>query len=104
MGKDHVNKMYEHFGEMVRAKDDLGELQGVYCLSAREDFKRRSGLDWRTELRFLNSGIWVDLLRWTGKRTNVVRKASRPQRKERNSNLEAGVANVDDTMNTKADD
>lgn len=64
----NMGKQYEQFGLMVRRLAVEGRLKAVYCLSAREEFKRRSGLDWRTELRFSNGGISVDLLRWTGRR------------------------------------
>ncbi|CAK9061457.1 unnamed protein product [Durusdinium trenchii] len=55
-------RAYKRFGQMVKSLD----VKGAYCLSAREDFKKLSGLDWRTELRFSSAGVWLELLRWTG--------------------------------------
>ncbi|CAE7215118.1 unnamed protein product [Symbiodinium natans] len=60
-------RLYARFGKMLKAEQAHGYLQGVFCLSAREDFKRLTGLDWRTELRFQCSGVQVELLRWTGR-------------------------------------
>jgi len=59
-------RVYERFCRIVRELSDRGLLRGAYCLSHRDDFKRRAGLEWRSELRFKSSGASVDLLRWTG--------------------------------------
>ena len=56
-------RLYRRFGDLIKHLN----ARAVYCLSAREvfaragisssqDFKRLSGLDWRTELRFSCSG------------------------------------------------
>ncbi|CAE7728975.1 unnamed protein product [Symbiodinium sp. CCMP2592] len=65
-------RLYARFGKMLKAEQAHGYLKGVYCLSAREDFKRFSGLDWRTELRFQCSGVQVELLRWTGRTVSSI--------------------------------
>eukprot|EP00435_Cladocopium_sp_Y103_P014260 s2763_g3.t1 len=56
-------RIYKRFGQLIRSMD----VRDVYCVSAREDFKRLTGLDWRAELRFSASGVWLELLRWTGR-------------------------------------
>ncbi|CAL1160314.1 unnamed protein product [Cladocopium goreaui] len=56
-------RAYKRFGQLIRSMD----VRDVYCVSAREDFKRLTGLDWRAELRFSASGVWLELLRWTGR-------------------------------------
>jgi len=72
----YARSAYEQLGRLVREGLEPGSIRGVYCLSAREEFKRHSGLDWRTELRFQNGGIWVDLLRWTGRASDAQRAAA----------------------------
>ncbi|CAE7888648.1 unnamed protein product [Symbiodinium sp. KB8] len=70
-------RLYARFGKMLKAEQAHGYLKGIYCLSAREDFKRFSGLDWRTELRFECSGVQVELLRWTGRRAPSIPRVER---------------------------
>lgn len=42
--------------------------RGVLCLVAdAQDFEQRTGLEWAREMRFASSGVWVDLLQWTGR-------------------------------------
>lgn len=49
--------------------------RGVYCLVADVDsFKQHTGLEWSSELRFMLGERWVDLLQWTGRRTQSVPK------------------------------
>lgn len=62
-----TNIEYERFGVALRDRAERGLLLDAYCVSAREDFKRHTGLQWRTELRFENEVSTVDLLRWTGR-------------------------------------
>eukprot|EP00746_Dinoflagellata_sp_MGD_P020204 gnl/MRDRNA2_/MRDRNA2_14699_c0_seq1.p1 gnl/MRDRNA2_/MRDRNA2_14699_c0~~gnl/MRDRNA2_/MRDRNA2_14699_c0_seq1.p1 ORF type:complete len:243 (-),score=35.79 gnl/MRDRNA2_/MRDRNA2_14699_c0_seq1:249-977(-) len=59
-----VEAMYEQFGRVLRHRAD--DWQGVFCLCARDEFKRSTGLEWETMLRFSHGGIWVEWLRWTG--------------------------------------
>uniref|UniRef100_A0A7S1WMJ7 Uncharacterized protein n=1 Tax=Alexandrium catenella TaxID=2925 RepID=A0A7S1WMJ7_ALECA len=41
--------------------------RGVFCVASdAEDAKQQTGLEWTTELRFLNRGRWAALLQWTG--------------------------------------
>ena len=67
VGNDRIKKVYKDFGRALLMRRDW---RGVYVVSARQDFKRLTGLQWRSELRFSNGGILCDLLRWTGRRAD----------------------------------
>eukprot|EP00927_Polykrikos_kofoidii_P047674 TRINITY_DN41950_c0_g1_i1.p1 TRINITY_DN41950_c0_g1~~TRINITY_DN41950_c0_g1_i1.p1 ORF type:complete len:424 (+),score=73.32 TRINITY_DN41950_c0_g1_i1:107-1273(+) len=77
-----VGRDYERLATMLQRQADHGNLLDAYCLSGREDFKRVTGLDWRTELRFSNSGIVVELLRWTGRTSDITPFVPRKRLKE----------------------
>jgi len=93
---------YEQFGAMVREQASAGSLRDVYCLSAREGFKHRCGLEWRTELRFhAASGIRVDLLRWTGQAVEpavVGRATTRKRTRRSGKNSRSAVVTTPTTV------
>eukprot|EP00398_MALV-I-01_sp_L67-1_P000868 gene868-53_t len=64
---DRLKRIYKDFGRALLMRRDW---RGVYVVSARQDFKKLTGLQWRSELRFSNGGILCDLLRWTGRRAD----------------------------------
>ncbi|CAE8717427.1 unnamed protein product, partial [Polarella glacialis] len=65
-GLPEAMEAYGQLGRMLR--QHKADWRGVFCLVAGvEDFKQHTGLDWTSELRFLNGSRWVDLLQWTGK-------------------------------------
>merc|ERR1712060_681807 len=66
-GRTEALDAYAMFGRMLRQRK--ADWREVFCLVADgpEDFKEHTGLDWTTELRFLNGSRWVDLLQWTGR-------------------------------------
>lgn len=87
---------YEALGDALQQIAHSGNLRGAFCLSARDSFARRTGLEWRTELRFSNVGIRVDFLRWTGR---VLPPAERKKQKKPNPRKDKGKhkgANVAD--------
>ncbi len=67
IGSEKLRRVYKDFGRGLLSRRDW---RGVYVVSAQQDFKRMTGLQWRSELRFSNGGIICDLLRWTGKRAD----------------------------------
>eukprot|EP00931_Biecheleriopsis_adriatica_P059151 TRINITY_DN35351_c0_g1_i1.p1 TRINITY_DN35351_c0_g1~~TRINITY_DN35351_c0_g1_i1.p1 ORF type:complete len:113 (+),score=23.24 TRINITY_DN35351_c0_g1_i1:372-710(+) len=64
-GLPEATETYGQLGRLLRQQK--ADWRGVFCLVASvEDFKTHTGLDWSSELRFLNGSRWVDLLQWTG--------------------------------------
>lgn len=57
---------YSQLGRMLR--QNRADWCGVFCVVAdAEDFREQTGLEWTSELRFMNGGRWADLLQWTGR-------------------------------------
>ncbi|CAJ1413892.1 unnamed protein product, partial [Effrenium voratum] len=66
-GIPEAAESYGQFGRLLRQQ--RADWRGVYCLAASaDDFRNHTGLEWSSELRFLNGGRWVDLLTWGGER------------------------------------
>ncbi|CAK9080680.1 unnamed protein product [Durusdinium trenchii] len=64
-GLPGASETYSQLGRVLRQQ--RAEWRGVYCLTAfPEAFRTHTGLEWSSELRFLNGRRWVDLLTWTG--------------------------------------
>ncbi|PFH31879.1 RNA methylase family UPF0020 protein [Besnoitia besnoiti] len=65
--KNNIEGIYRDFRRMVAARDDWA---AVYVLSASKKFRAEGSLNWRAISRFSNGGIEVELLKYTGKKSN----------------------------------
>ncbi|CAE7188785.1 unnamed protein product [Symbiodinium sp. KB8] len=64
-GLPEAAETYSRLGRLLRQQ--RAEWRGAYCLVAfAESFRNHTGLEWSSELRFLNGSRWVDLLQWSG--------------------------------------
>jgi len=63
-------------GRLLRQQQ--ADWRGVYCVAADpEDLERQTGLEWTSELRFLNRGRWAELMQWTGRPVSSRSRAPR---------------------------
>lgn len=66
-------EVYAAFGRMLWRQGV--DWRGVFCLvSDPLPFKDASGLEWRSEMKFLNGRRWEALLQWTGQAVGQRRK------------------------------
>eukprot|EP00439_Symbiodinium_sp_Y106_P023694 s5439_g2.t3 len=74
-GLPEAAETYSRLGRLLRQQ--RAEWRGVYCLVAfAESFRNHTGLEWSSELRFLNGSRWVDLLQWSGTERRMRRVAA----------------------------
>ncbi|CAE7617195.1 unnamed protein product [Symbiodinium necroappetens] len=61
-GLPEAAETYSRLGRLLRQQ--RAEWRGLVAFA--ESFRNHTGLEWSSELRFLNGSRWVDLLQWSG--------------------------------------
>ncbi|CAE7241491.1 unnamed protein product [Symbiodinium sp. CCMP2592] len=68
-GLPEAAETYSRLGRLLRQQ--RAEWRGLVAFA--ESFRNHTGLEWSSELRFLNGSRWVDLLQWSGTERRVRR-------------------------------